>query len=73
MVDFYFLDSSALLKVKKHPLRAYDAVQLAAALSIQDEIKLPNGAPFHFLTADDRLLAISQAENLLVDNPNCHP
>jgi uncharacterized protein len=57
--------------VKKHPLRAYDAVQLAAALSIWDEIKLPSGARFHFLTADD--LAIAQAENLLVDNPNWHP
>jgi uncharacterized protein len=59
--------------VKKHPLRAYDAVQLAAALSIRNEIKLPSGAAFHFLTADDRLLAIAQAENLLVDNPNWHP
>jgi uncharacterized protein len=52
---------------------AYDAVQLAAALSIWNEIKLPSRASFHFLTADDRLLAISQAENLLVDNPNWHP
>jgi predicted nucleic acid-binding protein len=59
--------------VKKHPLRAYDAVQLAAALSIRDEIKLPSGTSFHFLTADDRLLAIAQAENLLVDNPNWYP
>jgi uncharacterized protein len=55
---------------KKHPPRAYDAVQLAVDLSIQDEIKLPSSATFHFLTADDRLLAIAQAENLLVDNPN---
>ena len=59
--------------VKKHPLRAYDAVQLAAALSIRNEIKLPSRASFHFLTADDRLLVIAQAENLLVDNPNWHP
>lgn len=59
--------------VKKHPLRAYDAVQLAAALSIRDEINLSSGAAFHFLTADDRLLVIAQAENLLVDNPNWHP
>ncbi|WP_404785564.1 type II toxin-antitoxin system VapC family toxin [Altericista sp. CCNU0014] len=59
--------------VKMHPLRAYDAVQLAAALSIRNEIKFPSRASFHFLTADDRLLAIAQAENLLVDNPNWHP
>ncbi len=36
-------------------------------------LKLPSRASFHFLTADDRLLAIAQAENLLVDNPNWHP
>lgn len=71
-IDKTIIDLAGQL-VKKHPLRAYDAVQLASALSIRDEIKLPSGASFHFLTADDRLLEIAQAENLLVDNPNWHP
>jgi uncharacterized protein len=59
--------------VNKHPLRAYDAVQLAAALSIHNEMNPAGVTSFNFLTADDRLLAIAQAENLLVDNPNWHP
>jgi uncharacterized protein len=59
--------------VRQHPLRAYDAVQLASALSVRDGISLPEVASYHFLTADDRLLAIAQAEGLLVDNPNWHP
>jgi uncharacterized protein len=59
--------------VNKHPLRAYDAVQLSAALSIRNEINPADVTSFHFLTADDRLLAIAQSENLLVDNPNWHP
>jgi uncharacterized protein len=59
--------------VRQHPLRAYDAVQLASALSVRDGMSSPDVAAYHFLTADDRLLAIAQAENLLVDNPNWHP
>jgi len=59
--------------VNQHPLRAYDAVQLAAALSLQGQLSLPNVASLTFLTADTRLLAIAQAESLLADNPNLHP
>lgn len=59
--------------VNQHPLRAYDAVQLAAALSIQGQLTSPNATSLTFLTADSRLLAIAQAESLLADNPNLHP
>jgi uncharacterized protein len=50
--------------VNQHLLRAYDAVQLAAALSIQNQLTPPDITSFTFLTADDRLLAIAQAKNL---------
>ncbi len=59
--------------VSRHPLRAYDAVQLASALCILPQISQVNTATFTFLTADDRLLAVAQAENLITDNPNHHP
>jgi hypothetical protein len=59
--------------VTQHPLRAYDAVQLAAALSIQAQLLPPTTTSFNFLTADYRLLTIAQPENLSADNPNDHP
>ena len=59
--------------VSRHPLRAYDAVQLASALCIMPEISQIDTATFTFLTADNRLLAAAQAENLISDNPNHHP
>ncbi|MCS6805151.1 MAG: type II toxin-antitoxin system VapC family toxin [Acidobacteriota bacterium] len=54
-----------------HPLRAYDAVQLATAL---DYLKMhPAVRPqFCFLTADDQLERAAIAEGLKADNPNRH-
>jgi predicted nucleic acid-binding protein len=85
-VSLYFLDSSALVKryvtetgsawikalVTRHPLRAYDAVQLASALRVQSELVRTRAPALTFLSADDRLVAIAQAEGLLTDNPNRH-
>jgi len=71
-IDNTVIDLAGQL-VNQHPLRAYDAVQLAAALSLQGQLSPPNIAFFTFLTADTRLLAIAQAENLLADDPNLHP
>lgn len=59
--------------VSRHPLRAYDAVQLASALCILPQLSGANTITFTFLTADERLLALAQAENLITDNPNYHP
>jgi len=57
----------------KHVLRAYDAVQLAAALTINDG-RLAAGAPaLTLVSADDALNAAALAEGLAVDNPNQHP
>lgn len=71
-IDRIIIDLAGNL-VTQHPLRAYDAVQLAAALRLQTSLtqaQLP--API-FLTADQRLLAIAQSAGLPCDNPNQHP
>ena len=56
----------------RHPLRAYDAVQLATAWSLDRDLVSNGEAPLTFICADDRLLAIAQAEGLRTDNPNHH-
>ena len=71
-IDNTVIDLAGQL-VNQHPLRAYDAVQLASALSLQGQLAPPNPTSLTFLTADTRLLAIAQTESLLVDNPNLHP
>ncbi|WP_394821570.1 type II toxin-antitoxin system VapC family toxin [Pendulispora albinea] len=45
--------------VVRHPLRGYDAVQLAAALHVQD-----SGTPVEFWSADDMLCKAAAAEGL---------
>jgi hypothetical protein len=57
--------------VGRHPLRAYDAIQLATALDYL-KTRAPDRARFRFLTADDQLERAAQAEGLKTDNPNRH-
>ena len=57
----------------QHPLRAYDAVQLATALLAGWQLIQTGQPPLIFICADDRLTAIAQSEDLLTDNPNHHP
>jgi predicted nucleic acid-binding protein len=67
------LVAQACALVQAHPLRAYDAMHLACALSVQrilQEQKLP---PPLFIAADDALLAAATAEGFAVDNPLLHP
>jgi hypothetical protein len=57
----------------RHPLRAYDAVQLASALvagRTLDDASLPLPT---FVSADEHLLEAARAEGLPTDNPNLHP
>lgn len=59
--------------LERHPLRAYDSVQLASAMVAARTLAdaaLPQPI---FLSADDSLLVFAQAEGLLTDNPNLHP
>jgi len=59
--------------LEKHPLRAYDAIHLAAAVVANQQLLAHGFAPLIFLSADDRLNAAAAAEGLAVDNPNDHP
>jgi len=57
----------------RHPLRAYDAVQLASAIVANQALIAANLPPLVFVSADDRLNAVAATEGLAVDNPNLHP
>lgn len=59
--------------VRAHPLRAYDAIQLAAALRVQADLARARATPLTFVCADERLLVVAQSEGLRVANPNAHP
>jgi len=62
---------SAARLIARHPLRAYDAVQLATAISLNADLQ-SSGVTILFLSADDRLLQAARGEDLLADNPNRH-
>jgi predicted nucleic acid-binding protein len=57
----------------RQPLRAYDAVHLATAWLLNEELLRAEKSSLTFVCADERLIAIAQAEGLLTDNPNHHP
>jgi hypothetical protein len=59
--------------LERHPLRAYDAIHLAAAVIVNQQLLAANITPLTFLSADDRLNQAASAEGLAVDNPNHHP
>ncbi len=59
--------------VEQHPLRAYDAVQLAAGLTANDALLAAGLPALIFLAADTRLLNAATAEGLSVDDPNRYP
>lgn len=55
-----------------HGLRAYDAVQLAAALQVEKERRAFNMPGLILVSADLALNAAATAEGLAVENPNTH-
>ena len=54
-------------------LRAYDAVQLAAALEINQKEQDAGFAPVTLISADQALNDAATAEGLTVDDPRSHP
>lgn len=58
--------------LERHPLRAYDAAQLASAIYSRSEMKAAGASPLVFLSADTRLLTAAQAEGFDTDDPNLH-
>jgi uncharacterized protein len=65
--------SRARLLLERHPLRAYDAVQLASALVANDTLVAAGLVALTFIAADDQLVTAALAEGLAVDDPNLHP
>lgn len=58
---------------REHPLRAYDAVQFAYAITTRDDAAAIGATPPTFVCADTALLAIAKTEGLAVENPNDRP
>lgn len=67
------LTEHAAQLVRKHFLRGYDAVQLAAALQIYQKRNSLGLSPLTFVCADNKLNDAAKAEGLAVENPNNYP
>lgn len=61
---------TAVQLIQRHPLRAYDAVQLATALLLNRRLLAEKLLPLTFISADDVLCEAARAEGLLSENPN---
>ena len=68
----WIIDLAAEL-LQRHPLRAYDAVQLAAASIVNQSLIVHGFPPLIFVTADDRLIVATRGEAVTAENPNLHP
>ena len=67
------LINDAMTLANRHRLRAYDAVQLAAALDVYRDWSANRFGAFVFVSADKDLNAAATTEGLTVDDPNSHP
>ena len=56
----------------QYALRAYDAVHLATAWLINQELGRAGKPPLLFVAADELLLGVARAENMPVQNPSDH-
>lgn len=56
---------------QKHPLKGYDAIQLAAGLELSASLGKRKVAMV-FVSGDEQLLSAAQAEGLTADNPFNH-
>jgi len=63
----------AMSLAEKFALRGYDAIQLAAALIVEDEMTANGIGPLTLISADVELNQAAQMEGLLTDDPNQHP
>ncbi len=68
----YFM-AEAMLKARVHGLRAYDAVQLAAALEVHRRHLSAGVGPVTLASADRDLNTAAVAEGLTVEDPTLHP
>ena len=63
----------AVQLIQRHPLRAYDAVQLATALRLDQVLQDNRLSPLTFVSADEVLCKAARAEGIGAENPNDHP
>jgi uncharacterized protein len=72
---FHIDDTIAYLAAEltqRYPLRGYDAVHLASARNLNQQLITSGLAPITFLSADAALCTTAIAEGLAADNPNNH-
>jgi uncharacterized protein len=65
--------AAGMLLARSHGLRAYDAVQLSAALEVHRDHQNAGIGPITLVSADHELNAAASAEGLIVEDPNAHP
>lgn len=56
--------------IQHHPLRVYDAVQLATALSLNQVLRENRLPLLTFVSADEVLCDVAKAEGISAENPN---
>jgi len=56
-----------------HSLRGFDAIQLATALILEDDLKRSGLPGITFVCADKNLCNAAKAEGLTTENPNDYP
>ena len=67
------LMAGAMLLARSHGLRAYDAVQLSAALDIERDHRQAGLTPITLVSADQALNDAATEEGLAVEDPGAHP
>ena len=65
--------SGSMGLAETHGLRAYDAVQLAAALALNNQRVTAGWSRMTLVSADRELNAAATASGLLVEDPNSYP
>jgi predicted nucleic acid-binding protein len=70
-VDHHVVDQAVEL-IGRHRLRAYDAIQLATAVVVNQSLVQSGLPPLIFVSADDELLLAAGAEGLATENPIHH-
>lgn len=70
-LDLHVVELSRDLLIR-HPIRAYDAVQLASALLANRTLQTAQLPSLIFVSADRQLNAVAAAEGLDVDDPAVH-
>ena len=71
-MKFITLEAMAIRLAETYALRGYDAVQLAAVLTVHAAREAQGLSRLTLVSADHELNTAAVAESLLVDDPNTH-